>query len=215
MNPKVDAYLVDGCGRCEYYRTARCKVHAWKEELQLLRSLVLDCGLEEDFKWSQPCYTFRDRNVLLITALRDHAALSFFKGSLLEDPDSILIKPGESSQAGRYLKFTNVEEIVEKETLIKAYVQEAIEAEKAGRKVEFKRNPEPIPKELQVKLNEDPFFEMAFESLTPGRQRGYIIHFSQPKKSETRVSRIEKWMPKILNGEGMHDEYRSRRKEKK
>lgn len=207
MNPKVDQYLAEGCGRCSLGGTPACKVHTWPEELKRLRAIVLDCGLMEELKWGVPCYTYEGQNVLLVSAFKEFAALSFFKGALLNDPHQLLVKPGENSQASRYLKFTSVEEIDEQESILKAYVLEAVKVEKAGLKVEFKKNPEPVPEELQQKLDEDPFFRTAFEELTPGRQRGYIIYFSQAKQSKTRVSRIEKCVPKILNGEGLHDKY--------
>jgi len=146
------------------------------------------------------------------SALRKYCAFSFFKGVLLKDAHNVLEKPGKNSQADRLFKFTSVQQISELEGVIKAYVMEAIEIEKAGLKVDFKKNPEPVPDELQQKFNEDAFFKTAFEELTPGRQRGYILHFSQPKQSKTRVSRIEKCVPKILNGEGLHDKYSSKKK---
>lgn len=210
MNPNVDQYLTDGCMRCKYGGTSQCKVNDWRKELEILRSIVLDCGLTEELKWGVPCYTYAGNNVLLVSAFKEFCAVSFFKGSLLNDSRNILEKPGKNSQATRYAKFTGTDEIMEKETVLKAYIFEAVEAEKAGLKVEFKKNPEPIPEELQQKLNEDPFFKTAFEELTPGRQRGYILYFSQPKKPETRAARIKKYTPGILNGEGLHDKYKVR-----
>jgi uncharacterized protein YdeI (YjbR/CyaY-like superfamily) len=212
LTTNVDDYLIDGCMRCELGGTPQCKVRDWKSELIALRSIVLDCGLEEVLKWGVPCYTFQGKNVLIVSALKDSANISFFKGALLSDELNLLLKPGENSQAARYLKFTDLESIVSNEEAIKAYVFEAIEIEKQGLKVTFQRNPEPIPDELQERLDEDPIFRSAFESLTPGRQRGYVIHFSQPKQSKTRIARIDKWLPKILNGEGMHDQYKSMKK---
>ncbi len=210
MNPKIDNYLIEGCGRCPLGSTPDCKVHNWTQELQLLRMIVVDCGLTEELKWSVPCYTFQHKNVLMVSALKNYCAISFFKGALLKDVKKILEKPGKNSQAARLLKFTNCERIKELEGDIKAYVQEAIEIEKVGLKVKFKKNPEPIPVELELKLEEDPILKTAFEALTPGRRRGYILYFSAPKQSKTRISRIEKSIGKILNGEGMHDKYRSR-----
>ena len=208
MNPEVDQYLVDGCMRCKLGGTPECKVNDWREELRILRSIVLDCGLTEELKWGVPCYTFQGKNVLLVSALKEYAALSFFKGVLLRDTNGMLTAPGENSQASRLIKFTNVQEIIEMEATLKAYVYEAIEVEKAGLKVNFKKNPEPIPEELEKKFEEDPVLKTAFEALTPGRQRGYILYFSAPKQSKTRVSRIEKSIGKILNGEGLHDKYK-------
>lgn len=208
MNPKVDNYLDEGCGRCPLGGTAACKVHSWPEELRYLRSLVLDCGLTEELKWGVPCYTYQNKNILIVSAFRDFCAISFFKGSLLSDPHHILEKPGENSQATRYIKFKSLRDIVEMESVLKASIFEAVKIEKAGLKVNFKKNPEPIPDELQQKLDEDPFFKTAFEELTPGRQRGYILYFSQPKQSGTRVARVEKCVPRILNGEGLNDKYK-------
>ncbi len=207
MNPKIDKYLTEGCGRCPLGGTSGCKVHKWPEELKKLRSIVLDCGLNEELKWGVPCYTYQNENILIVSAFKEFCAISFFKGSLLSDTNRILVKPGENSQAARYIKFTHFQEIIEKESILKAYIFEAIEVERAGLKVKFKKNPEPIPDELTQKLDEDPFFKTAFEELTPGRQRGYILYFSQPKQSKTRITRIEKCVPKILNGEGLHDKY--------
>jgi uncharacterized protein YdeI (YjbR/CyaY-like superfamily) len=212
MNPKIDNYLSEGCGRCPLGGTSDCKVHQWPEELKKLRTIVIDCGLAEELKWGVPCYTCQNKNIVLISALRGYCAFSFFKGVLLKDPQNILEKPGENSQSDRVIKFTSVQQVTEVEDVLKEYILEAIEVEKAGLKVEFKKNPEPIPEELQQKLDEDPFFKSAFEELTPGRQRGYIIYFSQPKQSKTRVARIEKCVPKILNGEGLHDKYSSKKK---
>ena len=214
MNPKIDTYLIEGCGRCPLGGTADCKVHSWTEELEKLRKMVLDCGLTEELKWGVPCYTYTGKNIAIVSAFKDYCAISFFKGSLLADNEGILKSPGESSQASRLLKFTSLQAIVEMEAQIKAYIFEAIEVEKAGLKVEFRKNPEPVPDELQQKLNADLFFRTAFESLTPGRQRGYIIYFSQPKQSKTRLARIEKYTSKILNGEGLNDAYKRMTRQK-
>ncbi|MEQ9308966.1 MAG: YdeI/OmpD-associated family protein [Balneolaceae bacterium] len=212
MNSEVDKYLINGCMRCPLGATPECKVNDWIEELKLMRQILLETELTEELKWSAPCYTFDGNNVLMLSALKDSTVVSFFKGSLMKDPHGILTAPGKNSQAARYVKVTSIQQIHELEESIKAYVKEAIEIEKADLKVEFKQNPEPIPEELQWKLDKDPIFKNAFESLTPGRQRGYIIHFSQPKQSKTRESRIEKCIPNILNGIGMHDHYKSKKK---
>ncbi len=209
MNPKVDTYLIDGCGRCSLYQTPHCKVNTWQEELTLLRKIVLDSGLQEEFKWSQPCYTFQNKNILIVTAFKGYAALAFFNGSLLKDPYNILVSPGKNSQAVRQIPFTNVQEVAEMEPFLKAYIQEAIEVNKAGLTVNFKKAPQAMPTELQEKLDKFPAFKTAFMALTPGRQRGYILHFAQPKQPKTRVARIEKCMPKILKGEGLNDHYKS------
>ena len=211
MNPAIDAYLTEGCGRCPLGGTSECKVHTWTRELEALRQIVLECGLTEELKWSVPCYTWQGKNVSLLSAFKDYCALSFFKGSLLSDHAGILKSPGASSQATRLFKFTGLQEIIEQEALVKSYVYEAIEVEKAGINVEFKKNPEPIPEELDRKLDEDLLFKTSFESLTPGRQRGYILYFSEPKQAATRWSRIEKCTGKILNGEGLHDSYKRRK----
>ncbi|MGQ1785125.1 YdeI/OmpD-associated family protein [Saccharicrinis sp. GN24d3] len=212
MNHKVDKYLADGCLRCPLGGTSGCKVHQWPEELSLLRAVVLECGLTEELKWGVPCYTFQNKNVLMVSALRDFCAISFFKGTLLKDAHHILVAPGENSRAVRYVKFNDTQGIIEREAILKAYIYEAIEIEKAGLKVDFKKNTEPFPKELENKFEEDPVFKSAFEALTKGRQRGYILYFTQPKQSKTRTARIEKCMPKILNGEGLHDKVRSLKK---
>ena len=206
MNPKVDSYLVVGCGRCPLVNTPECKVHTWTEEMKLLRNILLDSGLTEEVKWSMPCYTSEKRNIVLMSAFKEYCALSFFKGALLKDAKGILIQQTENTQSARQIRFTDVDEIVEMEPILKAYIAEAIEVEKAGLKVELKKTPEfSIPDELQKKFNEDPALKAAFEALTPGRQRGYILHFSQPKQSKTRVARIEKNIPKIFEGKGFQD----------
>ncbi|MBN2636422.1 MAG: YdeI/OmpD-associated family protein [Prolixibacteraceae bacterium] len=193
--------------RCEFGGTANCKVLKWTAELELLRTIVLDCGLTEDLKWGVPCYTLHGKNVLTVSAFKEFSCISFFKGSLLSDSKNLLEKPGENSQAGRLLKFRNTEEIRKIEADIKAYIFEAIEVEKAGLQVAFKKNPEPIPEELEMLFDEDPILKNAFEALTLGRQRGYILYFSAPKQSGTRVSRIKRSIEKILRGEGLHDKY--------
>lgn len=205
MNNKIDLYLANGCGRCEFYATSKCKVHDWHEELKLLRKIVLECGLDENLKWGMPCYTIKGKNVVMISAFREFSALNFFKGSLIEDKSNLLSKPGENSQSARFMKFTDVKQIIENESIIREYIQIAAENEKSGKKVEFKKSPEPIPDELAQKFLDNPEFEEAFFRLTPGRQRGYIIFFSQPKQSVTRTSRIEKCLKNILDGKGIND----------
>ncbi|WP_420387076.1 YdeI/OmpD-associated family protein [Roseivirga sp.] len=202
---EIDHYLEEGCGRCPLGGTPDCKVHSWTTALKKLRSIVLETGLNEELKWSVPCYTYKGNNILIVSAFKNYASVSFFKGALLKDTDNWLVKPGKNSQAARYLKFTDLSQITAKEEDIKAYIFEAIEIEKAGLKVEFKKNPEPMPQELIDRLELDSKLKAAFEALTPGKQRGYILHFSQPKQSQTRQSRIEKCVPKILKGRGFHD----------
>lgn len=204
-NPEIDAYLAEGCGRCSLGGTPDCKVHSWQTELKKLRKIVLDCGLTEERKWSIPCYTWNNSNVLLIAAFKDYCALTFFKGALLKDPENILSKPGENTQAGRLIRFTNAKEITKLEPVIKVYIKEAMEIEDAGLKVEFKKELEPIPEELERKMDEDPALKDAFYALTPGRQRGYILYFSAAKQSKTREARIEKYIDRILDGQGIHD----------
>ncbi|MEP1150765.1 MAG: DUF1801 domain-containing protein [Balneola sp.] len=205
MNPEVDTYFVDGCGRCELGGTPDCKVNSWQEEMRELRLIILDCDLTEEVKWGVPCYTYQGGNVFTMSALKDYCAIGFFKGALINDVHNILEKPGKNTQAARLIKFTSVDQIVEMEHQLRAYIQEAIDIEKAGLKVPMKKNPEPIPEELQDKLDNDPIFQEAFDALTPGRQRGYILHFSGAKQAKTRVSRIEKCTPKIMEGKGLHD----------
>ncbi|GLR17297.1 YdeI/OmpD-associated family protein [Portibacter lacus] len=205
MNPEVDVFFTDGCGRCPLGGTPECKVHNWDKELAFLRTLVLDCGLDEELKWGVPVYSYNGKNVVVIGAFIDNCVLSFFKGVLLSDELGILTKPGEHTQSARVVRFTNLEDIVKLESDLKTYIYEAIEVERAGLKVEFKKNPEPIPAELQDKIDSDPVFKEAFDALTPGRQRGYILHFSQPKQSKTRISRIEKSIEKIFEGKGYNE----------
>ncbi|CAM2907361.1 YdeI family protein [Paenibacillus sediminis] len=192
MNPKVDEFL--------------SKAKKWKEEYEKLRNIVLDCGLTEEFKWMHPCYTFEKKNIVLIHGFKEYCALLFHKGALLQDAHGILIQQTKNVQAARQIRFTNVQEIVEMETILKAYIYEAIEVEKAGLEVNFKKNTEfIIPEELQNKFDEIPALKTAFEALTPGRQRAYILYFSEPKQSKTRESRVEKYMQQILSGKGLND----------
>ncbi len=208
MNANVDLYFTEGCGRCPLGGTPQCKVNNWPKELSLLRSIVLECGLTEESKWGVPTYTFKKGHVVIVAAFKEYCALSFFKGALLEDADGILDKPGENTQSARLIKFTSLQDITSIEATLKAYVFEAIEVEKAGLQVDFKAKRElNYPEELQQKLDNDPMLKEAFEALTPGRQRGYVLHFSQPKQTTTRASRIEKCIPLILNGLGLNEHY--------
>jgi uncharacterized protein YdeI (YjbR/CyaY-like superfamily) len=192
MNPKVDAYL--------------SKANKWQEEFEKLRMIILDFQLTEELKWGVPCYTFEKRNIVLIHGFKEYCALLFFKGALLNDTKGILIQQTENVQAARQIRFTNVREIVEIEPILKAYIYEAIEVEKAGLKVNYKKTTEfIIPEEFQNKLDEIPALKTAFNALTPGRQRAYIHYFSAPKQSKTRESRVEKYMRQILNGKGLND----------
>ena len=204
--PEVDLYLRDGCGRCSKYQTAQCKVHNWEEELVKLRTLLLDCGLMEELKWRQPCYTFQGRIILIMTAFKEFASLNFIKGVLLRDEDGLLVSAGENSQSARQLRFTDARKIDELQTVIKAYIHEAIEVEKAGLKPKLKKLSEyPVPEELEAKLKEDPSFREAFHALTPGRQRSYLLHIAAAKQASTRVARVERCMPQIFNGKGFNE----------
>ncbi|WP_249597908.1 YdeI/OmpD-associated family protein [Peribacillus frigoritolerans] len=191
-NPKVDEFLG--------------KAKNWKEEYETLRNIVLNCELTEEFKWMHPCYTFENKNIVLIHGFKEYCALLFHKGALLQDAHGLLIQQTENVQGARQIRFTNVQEIVATESILKAYIHEAIEVEKAGLEVEFKKNEEfIIPEELHNKFDDIPALKTAFEALTPGRQRAYILYFSQAKLSKTRESRIEKCMQKILDGKGLKD----------
>ncbi|MCT1401336.1 YdeI family protein [Paenibacillus sp. p3-SID867] len=182
------------------------KLKKWKEEFKLLREIVLDCGLTEDFKWMHPCYTLDDKNIVLIHGFKDYCALLFHKGALLKDPHGILIQQTANVQAARQIRFTNVQEIDEMQLILKTYIDEAIEVEKTGLQVNYKKNTEYIiPEELESKFVEMPDLKTAFEALTPGRQRAYILHFSSPKQSKTRESRVEKYISHILSGKGLND----------
>ena len=185
----------------EYINNAK----KWQQELRALRNILLKCGLSESLKWRQPCYAFQNKNIAIIGSLKGYCVLSFFKGVLLNDTEELLIKPGSNSQSARYLRFKNTAEIIEQQAIIKAFISESIENEKAGVKVKFKKNPEPIPAELENIFDKNAPLKTAFYSLTPGRQRGYILYFSKPKQSKTRINRIEKYIPKILDGKGFHD----------
>jgi uncharacterized protein YdeI (YjbR/CyaY-like superfamily) len=193
MNPKVDAYLR--------------KAKKWQEEFEKLRMIILDCGLTEELKWGVPCYSFEKSNIVLIHGFKEYCALLFFKGALLKDANGILIQQTKNVQAARQIRFTNIRQIVKMKTILKAYIYEAIEVEKAGLKVKFKETAEfTVPEEFQNKLDEMPALRTAFYALTPGRQRAYIVYFSQPKQSKTRESRVEKSKRQILDGKGLNDE---------
>lgn len=192
MNPKVDFYFN--------------KAKKWQEELERLRTIVLDCGLTEELKWGVPCYTFHNSNIVLIHVFKEYCAVLFFKGALLKDTHGILIQQTENVQAARQIRFTNTMEIVEMEPILKAYIYEAVEVEKAGLKVELKKHTEySIPVEFKNRLDNLPDLKTAFHALTPGRQRAYLLYFSAPKQSKTREARVEKSMLQILNGKGLND----------
>ncbi|HNP19137.1 MAG TPA: YdeI family protein [Fulvivirga sp.] len=192
MNAKVDLFLR--------------KAKKWQEEMTLLRRIILDCGLTEEIKWMHPCYTLNNNNIVLIHGFKDYCALLFHKGALLKDAENILVQQTENVQSARQIRFTNLQEVVDLEATIKAYIYEAIEVEKAGLQVKLKKTSEfNMPEEFQKKLDEYPDLKTAFEALTPGRQRGYLLHFAQPKQSKTRESRIEKSIPHIFEGKGLND----------
>ena len=191
-NPKVDWFFN--------------KPGQWQQEYEKLRKIVLECDLTEELKWGCPCYTFEKRNIVLIHGFKEYCALLFVKGALLKDPKGILIQQTENVQSARQVRFTNVREIVKMKGTLKAYIREAIAAEKSGLKVSLKKTSEfAMPEEFKGKLDEVPALKKAFKALTPGRQRGYLLYFSQPKQSKTRQARVEKSIPQILNGRGLND----------
>jgi uncharacterized protein YdeI (YjbR/CyaY-like superfamily) len=192
MNPKVDFFFN--------------KATPWQEAYKQLRAIALGCGLNEELKWGCPCYTFEKRNIFLIHGFKEYCALLFFKGALLPDPDEILVQQTANVQAARQIRFTHVREIVKMKRTLKNYIFKAVELEEKGAKVEYKRTTEfSIPEEFQNKLKSMPALKKAFNALTPGRQRGYLLYFSSAKQSKTRVSRIEKYTPQILDGKGLED----------
>lgn len=191
-NPKVDEFL--------------SKATTWKKEYEKLRNIVLACGLTEEFKWMHPCYTFGKKNIVLIHGFKKYCALLFHKGALLQDDRRILVQQTENVQSARQIRFTDVQDIIEMEMILKDYIYEAVEVEKAGLEVDFKKTRELIvPEELKNKFDEIPALKIAFEALTPGRQRAYVLYFSQAKQSKTRASRVEKYLQQILDGKGLND----------
>ncbi len=192
MDPKVDIYL--------------SKATKWQDELERLRIIILDCGLTEEFKWRVPCYTFQGNNIVLLNGLKDYCTIGFFKGALLNDTNGILFQQTENSQAVRLIRFTHMKEIEKLKPIVQAYIYEAIEVEKAGLKIDFKKDTELVfPPELERQLNKNAAFKKAFEALTPGRQKGYNLYFSEPKNAKTRETRVEKYMQQIINGKGLRD----------
>jgi len=191
MNSKVDEHINQS--------------KQWKNEMNALRTIILDCQLAEDFKWGKPCYSFQGKNIVIIQGFKEYFALLFFKGGIMKDSQHLLVKMGENTQAGRQMRFENVQDILDKKSIIIDYIFEAVEIEERGEKVEIKKEATPIPEEFQIKLNENSDLKSAFEALTAGRQRAYLIHFSAPKQSKTREARIEKSIPNILDGKGMNE----------
>jgi uncharacterized protein YdeI (YjbR/CyaY-like superfamily) len=192
MDPKVDQLIQN--------------LKQWQPEFKALRKIALDCGLDEAIKWRLPCYSYEDANIVIIQKFKNYCALMFFKGALLKDPQHILVKISENTQASRQVRFTDVKEITKLEPVLKDYILEAIEVEKSGIKFEFKKTSEfTMPEEFKSKLDQDPALKTAFESLTPGRQRAYLFYFSSAKQSKTREARVEKYIPQILAGKGLND----------
>lgn len=192
MNPKVDTFISNAT--------------QWQEEIIQLRAIVLECELVEELKWGVPCYTHKGSNILIIHGFKEYVALNFFNGALLNDAEGILVQQTENVQTGRQIRFTSKSEIVKMTSTIKAYIFEAIEVENAGLKVPLKKTKDyEVPLELQTKFDKEPDFKLAFEKLTPGRQRGYLLQFAQPKQSKTRAERIEKYTQRIFDGKGFHD----------
>jgi len=199
INPAVDKFLSEE--------------ETWREEFTKLRSIILDCGLTEELKWGKPCYSLQGTNIVLIHGFKEYCAILFTKGALLKDPKGILIQQTENVQAARQVRFTNAGQVVKLAGTLKDYIKEAIEAEKAGLKVTYKKTSDfPVPEEFKNKLAKDSALKTAFEALTPGRQRGYLLYFAAPKQSQTRESRIEKCIPLIFDGIGLHDEYAMNKK---
>ena len=206
MNPQVDIILEEGCGRCKLVGTPQCRIIIRNSEMKELRKIALETGLDEEVKWGFPAYTFKKKNIFMLGSFKEYSTVLFFKGALLSNPDNILVQPTENTNSGRQLRFTNAKDILKAKKSILAYIFEAIELEKSGAKVEAKKTSEyPMPDELKLKFKELPELNAAFEKLTPGRQRGYLLHFSQAKQSATRLSRIDKNLEAIFNGKGLNE----------
>ncbi|RME22308.1 MAG: hypothetical protein D6798_16115 [Deltaproteobacteria bacterium] len=201
----ADSYLQHGCGRCERFRTPQCKVHQWTEPLVALRALLLETELREEMKWGSPCYTLDGRNVVMLTAFQDFCCLAFFKGALLTDEDGLLDAPGANSRAVRQLRFTSAEQVHRRQGLVKRLLDEAIALERAGARVPVRESPEPVPVELEEVLDADPRLRAAFDALTPGRRRSFILYVSGAKQATTRTRRAQRCIPKILEGKGFHE----------
>jgi uncharacterized protein YdeI (YjbR/CyaY-like superfamily) len=203
----VEGYFLSGCGRCKLYDTPECKVHTWKNELTTLRHIIRESShLEEEMKWGMPCYTHNKKNVIMLAAFKEYCSVSFFKGALLQDSEKLLVSPGENSQAVKMFRFNTLEDILKIEDTIKAYIHEAIDLEKQGQKITFKKaNEYPVPEEFQRRMDQDSKLKEAFYALTPGRQRAYLLHFGQTKQAATRESRIDKCIPIIFSGKGYNE----------
>lgn len=206
MTRDVETYFLEGCGRCKLGGTPECKVHTWEEPLKIFRQIVLECGLTEECKWGMPCYTVNGKNVLLISAFKEYCSLNFFKGSLLSDDLGLLSKAGENSEASRMLKTTTADHLLSNIDAIKSIIFEAVEVEKAGLKTISKPVEQyPMPEEFEAFLNQDEKLKLAYQNLTPGRQKSYLMHFNSAKQPQTRISRIEKCIPGILAGKGWNE----------
>lgn len=205
MNPIIAEFYSIGCGRCPLVGTPKCKVKTWNEELHELREIILKNDVTEERKWGVPCYTNNGKNIILLSALKDSATISFMKGSLIDDMHGLLIAPGKNSQSARYMKFTSVDDIKKSKSIIIDYIKQALDIERSGKKVDFKKDDDPIPAELSETFKVRPELKTAFDALTPGRRRGYLLHFNQAKQSATRESRIQKCIPLILEGKGHQD----------
>ncbi|GEP90600.1 Uncharacterized conserved protein YdeI, YjbR/CyaY-like superfamily, DUF1801 family [Chitinophaga terrae (ex Kim and Jung 2007)] len=198
MNPKIDSFL--------------SRATNWHDEMEKLRKILLSCDLTEELKWGKPCYSHHGKNIVIIQGFKDYCALLFFKGYLLSDPEGVLVKTGQNTVVGRQMRFTDAKTITKLAPVIKAYIYEAIEAEEAGIKADVKKEALPIPEELRSAFSKNTKLKTSFQALTPGRQNAYIFYFSQPKQSKTRTARIEKYIPYILQGKGMNDDFISKRK---
>lgn len=205
ISPEIAEFLDIGCGRCPLVGTPKCKVKTWNAELRALRDIILKIDVTEDRKWGVPCYTDNGKNILLLSALKDSATISFLKGSLINDTHDLLLAPGKNSQSARYMKFTSEQEIKKAKPIIVDYIKQALEIERTGKKVAFKKDDDPIPEELSIAFKKQSELKTAFYALTPGRRRGYLLHFNQAKQSATRESRIQKCIPNIMKGKGLQE----------
>ncbi len=201
----VDAYLEDGCGRCKHYKTPQCKVLQWTPPLEALREILLASELTEDIKWGSPCYTFEGKNVVLMASFKEFCSLNFFKGVLLRDDEGVLEPAGPNTRSARLFKFTSAEQVARHRARIVRMIEEAIVLQKQGRKLAAPKRAERVPDEFQAKLDSDSVLRAAFDALTPGRQRSYILHVSGAKQSKTRAARADRCAPKILSGKGFNE----------
>lgn len=205
-NPSVDPYFIHGCGRCERFDTPECSAIVRKDILVALRELILQSELSETLKWKVPCYTFQDKNILMMGAFKDFCSINFVKGSLMNDPQNLLEKVGENTQGARWIRFRTFDEFETKAPYINDYIKEAIAVELSGKKIPKKKVEDyDVPEELTQQFKKNPELEKAFNALTPGRQKGYLLFFASAKQSKTRYSRIEKYTPQIMKGKGYNE----------